>query len=363
MKQNLLTLILCVVFYSLFSCGDNGNDDYIQIPAGLASPVIMNLDSIPYTKLSHYNFFEGDIKNQQPVQGVLPYDLNSSLFTDYALKKRFVWMPEGTKATYVTDGEVLDFPTGTALIKTFYYDNAYPSGTTDIVETRIMIKKADGWIFANYVWNAEMTEAVLTTNSGSKTIKWYQGDYLRTVNYKIPSQAQCASCHTLNNTFVPIGPKPQNLNKNYTYTDSVNNQLYKWMAIGYLNAVPPNIASTADWTDVSLSLDVRARSYLDINCAHCHTTGGSCSYTPMNLAFNKTNIRSNLGICIEPQDFVSGDEQYIIAGQDAEASLMLSKIRTTDPNEMMPLIGRSLIHREGIALIQEWIDTMDAACP
>jgi len=363
MKQQLLTFILCTVFLGLVSCGNNGGDDYSELPTGPVSPVVMNLDSVPYTNLSHYNFFEGEIKNQQPVQGVLPYDLNSSLFTDYALKKRFVWMPTGTRASYTTDGEVLDFPVGAVLIKTFYYDNAYPDRTTDIVETRIMIKKANGWIFANYVWNAAMTEAVLTTNASTRLVKWYQNNLLLSANYKIPSQAQCALCHSLNNEHTPIGPKPQNLNKEYMYADGSNNQLTKWISMGYLNMAQPNITSTVDWTDTSQPLALRARSYLDINCAHCHSDGRYCSYTPMNLAFNKTNISANLGVCIGPQDYVTGDQQYIIAGQDAEASLMFFKIRTTDPNEMMPLTGRTLSHREGVALIQEWIDTMDESCP
>jgi len=365
MKQYLLTIILSALYLSITSCSDSSSDDYVAVPTvpgAPLSPVVMNLDSVPYTNLSKYNFFEGNIKEQQPVRGVLPYDLNSSLFSDYAQKKRFVWMPAGTKASYTSDGEILDFPIGAVLIKTFYYDNAYPARTTDLVETRVMIKKATGWIFANYVWNTDMTEAILTTNSGTKVVKWYQGDYLRTVNYKIPSQAQCASCHLLNNVNKPVGPKPQNLNKDYNYADGTANQLSKWIAMGYLNTAPANITSTVDWTNTSLSLNLRARSYLDINCAHCHSEGRYCSYTPMDLAFNQTNINTNLGVCVEPQDFVSGDEQYIIAGGDAGASLMFFKVKSTDPTEMMPLIGRTMIHREGVALLQEWIDNMDETC-
>lgn len=356
------TCLLCILLIGLLiSCGSDTGDDYTNVPV---SPVTLHVNQAPYDSLSKYHFFEGELKNLKPVLGVLPYDLNSSLFTDYALKKRFVYMPLGSKATYVTDGEVLNFPVGTALIKTFYYDNAGKERATLLVETRIMIKKTEGWIFANYVWNNNQTEAVLTPTGSTKTVSWYQGNIYRTVNYKIPSQAQCATCHTLNDIPTAIGPKPQNLNKNYTYRDGVSkNQLAKWIESGYLDAAPQTINSTVDWTDTSKSLSLRARSYLDINCAHCHTQGAYCGYTPMDLAFSKTHIDANLGICVPPQDFVTGDQQYLIAKQDAEGSLLAFRIKTSDPAEMMPLLGRTVIHREGILLIDQWINTMNEPCP
>ncbi|MXN92440.1 hypothetical protein GR160_14520 [Flavobacterium sp. Sd200] len=359
-KQYTAYLLLIFTFLSLISCGNDDESDYSIIPQ---SPVTLNLEEAPYSNLSEYHFFEGDIKNLQPVYGVLPYDLNSSLFTDYALKKRFVYMPSGTRATYTADGEVLDFPVGTALIKNFYYDNAGTERATVIIETRIMIQKADGWVFANYVWNNDMTEAVLTPAASTKQIGWYQGNIYRTINYRIPSEMQCASCHTLNDTPKPIGTKPQNLNKNYVYSNGEQNQLQKWIEFGYLNTAPSSIQSTVNWEDTSQSLNLRARSYLDINCAHCHTPGGSCGYTPMNLAFNQTHIDTNLGICVPPQDFVTGDEQYIIAKQDALGSLLAFRMRTSDPAEMMPLIGRTIAHREGVALIDQWINGMNEPCP
>ena len=79
-----------------------------------------DLSSVGKSKLSDYGFFTGDLKNLSPSEGVIPYALNSALFTDYAFKKRFVKFPFGTKANYNSE-EVLDFPEGTVLIKNFYY--------------------------------------------------------------------------------------------------------------------------------------------------------------------------------------------------------------------------------------------------
>ncbi len=355
------TLLFAVSLSALvYSCGKDDGEDYEPLPV---SPVVMDLSAVPYAKLSDYKFFEGELKNLQPVYGVLPYDLNSSLFTDYALKKRFVWMPAGQTAHYTADGQVLDFPTGTVLIKNFYYDNTTPSGDTFIIETRLLIKKEDGWITANYVWDSQNTEAVLNTTGGTQRVAWLQDGQPMSLNYKIPSRNQCLQCHAQNHITKPIGPKPQNINKMYTYTEGNMNQLAKWKTLGYLDNYPQQIVTTVDWQDTTQPLALRARSYLDINCAHCHTEGADCGYTPMDFAFGMTTNPDNLGICREPVDFVTGSEQYIVDGQDTSNSLMYWRVRNTIQSEMMPPIGRVTIHSEGVQLIEDWINSLDNQCP
>ncbi|AXG75122.1 hypothetical protein DVK85_13130 [Flavobacterium arcticum] len=318
---------------------------------------------MPYASLSEYNFFEGELKNLQPVYKVIPYDINSSLFTDYAIKKRFIWMPKDVQANYTTDREVPVFPIGTVLIKNFYYDNTIPNNTTYIIETRLMIKKADGWAFANYVWNDEQTEALLSTQRETIRMSWNQNGTAITTNYKTPSTIDCATCHTINNVYTPIGVKPQNLNKMYTYNDGTKNQLSKWIEEDYLDTKPTTINSTVDWADASQSLELRVRSYLDINCAHCHSTGTSCDYTPMELSFSQSTVPENLGICREPIDFVTGDQQYIVSGQDIQGSLMHFRMNTNIQSEMMPPVGRTIVHQEGVELIEEWINSVETTCP
>lgn len=346
------------------SCGTDDADTYTEIPnPEPTSPVVMDLNAVPYPKLSDYNFFQGDIKNLEPVYRVIPYDLNSGLFTDYAQKKRFIWMPDNVKATYNEDGKILDFPVGTVLIKNFYYENSLPANTVKIIETRLMIKKQDGWLFANYVWNNEQTEAIQSTEAKLTRVQWDQNGSTMMVNYKIPSIIDCASCHTLNGIQTPIGTKPQNLNKLYTYTDGSKNQLQKLIEVGYLNNnLPSQILSTVDWTNKNLPLETRVRSYLDINCAHCHTPGGPCDYTPMDFAFNRTTNPINLGICVEPSDFASGGEDYLIAGQQIEESLVRSRMNNNISFEMMPPLGRTIVNEEAVELIEEWINSLEP-CP
>lgn len=360
-KHYLLTITLFLsLFFALFSCSKDDSEDYTEIPA---SPVIVDLNAVPYPKLSDYKFYQGEMKNLEPALGVLPYDLNSSLFTDYAKKKRFVWMPNDVSASYVSDSEILDFPAGAVLLKNFYYNNVLPENKTVIIETRLMIKKADGWIFANYIWNDEQTEATLDTEGSRKSISWQEGSEIKSTNYKIPSNNDCFTCHKTYADRIPIGTKPQNLNKLYSYADGIKNQLQKWKEAGYLdNSLPSDIVTTVDWTDTSKPLELRARSYIDINCAHCHTEGAHCDYMSMRFAFHETTNPANLGICVTPFEFINNQSHIINAGHP-ESSALYYRMNTNLGSLMMPLTGRSIIHTEGVELMQEWISSMEESCP
>ncbi len=353
-----ITLLILSVFSVFLSCGSDDTDEYKEL-----SPVVVNLSTVPYPKLSDYKFFTGEMRNLEPAYKVLLYDLNSSLFTDYAYKKRFVWMPEGTQATYASDGEILNFPTGAALIKNFYYENVLPGNITKIIETRVMIKKADGWIFATYVWNDEQTEALLDMNGSSQKITWMEEGEQREVNYNIPTGDECIRCHANGNLYTAIGPKPQNLFKDFTYATGVQNQLEKWKQEGYLDSYAQNTLATVDWKDTSKSLDLRARSYLDINCAHCHRPGGGCDIMPLDFSFTGVANMDKLGVCVAPHDFIEGNEDYIIEAQNADNSLMITLLNSRKKDYMMPLLGRTVSHGEGVEVIYEWINAMEQPCP
>src|SRR6478672_2685913 len=295
----LLTVVVLLVFVGIACTNLELEEEYVPI-----SPVTVDLTQVPYPVLSDYHFFEGDMRDQVPALNVLPFKPASSLFADYAHKKRFVWMPPGLKATYNGDGNALELPVGAALIKTFYYDNVQnvtPAGSRRIVETRVMIRTAAGWIFADYVWNAAQTEAYYDISGSVTPITWIdENNVQRNVDYRIPAESQCIVCHKkkimVDNVeqtiFVPIGIKPQNLNYGYTYSTTSRNQLSKWIEVGYLenNFTFPSVAnSTINYEDTSKPLELRARSYVDINCSHCHQDGRHCDYRPMRFAFSETN--------------------------------------------------------------------------
>lgn len=373
MKQHYFLFILSFFLISgtFIACGSDDNGTYTEVPTPEpepepepVSPVVLDLNAVPYANLSTYKFYDGPMKDLVPAYKVIPYDLNSTLFTDYAHKKRFIWMPEGVQATYEGDGTLINFPTGTVLIKNFYYDNVQPSNTTRILETRLMIRKADGWIFANYIWNDQQTEAILDMNGAYVDISWTENGTTMNTNYRIPSEVECLTCHKTGDTPAPIGPKPQNLNKNFTYAGGAQNQLSKWIQEGYLaNSLPQNIVSTVDWTDESKPLDLRVRSYLDINCAHCHAESGHCDYRPIRLAFHETESEVNQGVCVEAQQTFNSTQRFIVAKGSALRSVMHYRMNTNDEAARMPLMGRTVIHTEAIQMIEQWINSMDTPCP
>ncbi|MBB4808049.1 putative repeat protein (TIGR03806 family) [Chryseobacterium defluvii] len=362
MKKIYFLSILCLFW--LFSC----KNDEAVVEVAQGSFVNFNINEVPYAKLSTYAFFTGDLKNLTPSSKVLPFEPASSLFTDYALKKRFIWMPAGTKATYVAGNKILEFPVGTVLIKNFYYNTIQPGNTTKIIETRLMIKKSSGWIFAEYLWNDAQTEADLVTGtdfmSGSSqniTFKKENGDIVN-IDYRIPSQSECLTCHKLGDDPAPIGLKPQNLNNNYNYPGNIKNQLQKLVDEGYLVSYPANIASTVNYKDTSQPLDIRLRSYLDINCAHCHEQEGHCNYRALRLNFSSTTNLANLGVCVTADEPIDPTIQKIIRPGNHLKSVMNFRLDTEDESVRMPLLGRTIVDDKGVLLLQQWIDSFNQPC-
>jgi uncharacterized repeat protein (TIGR03806 family) len=361
----------------IISCSRNEDDNYIdpnenQDRQGnvISGPVRFALSQTPFPRLSDYHFFVGPLKDQKPGYKVVPYEPASSLFSDYAHKKRFVWMPEGTSASYNEDDNVLEFPVGTVLIKTFYYDNVQPSNSTKIIETRLLVRKNEEWKLYDYVWNENQTEAFLDTagNGIFVPITWTENSVSRSIDYKIPSQTECITCHKINQNQTgekntPIGPKPQNLNTVYNYGKFSRNQLEHWKRIGYINNSLPNLASiysAVDWRDTSKPLDLRAKSYIDVNCAHCHRDGGHCDYVPQRFNFSNMDMYT-FGICLPPL-FNIPDNPYVINAGDADHSELMYRINTNEGSEMMPIIGRTIIHEEGVALMREYINSLPNPC-
>jgi uncharacterized repeat protein (TIGR03806 family) len=290
-------------------------------------------------------------------------------------------MPKGTKATYNGDTKVLELPVGAVLIKTFYYDNVLPNNTTRIIETRLMIRKASGWIFAEYVWNDEQTEAYYNMEGSFTPISWVDvNNEVKGTDYRIPSEAQCVICHKkkelINDvevtTYMPIGIKPQNLNFNYNYGNSSRNQLTMWIQQGYLTnnfSLPSVENTTVNYNDTSKPIELRARSYVDINCAHCHQDERHCDYRPMRFDFYDTGLsnglgKTNMGVCVDTQDMQGFPEDLntIVKPGSTERSMLFFRINTTNETFRMPLHGRTMLHEEGIALIEQWINSLQD-CP
>ncbi len=333
---------------------------------GLFSTGVASFVEEPFPKqLSGWRLFVSGSKPLTPNKGVVPYDLNTPLFSDYADKHRFVWMPEGTSATYSEDG-VFQFPVGTVLAKTFAFPATDGSGKERIIETRLLVNTKTGWVGLPYVWNAEQTEATLElVASPTEVTRKAEDGSLQKINYIIPNANECKQCHDNAKVTLPIGPKARNLNKEFQYADGKANQLAYWTKVGYLKGAPA--AETAPkvpaWNDTSSgTLDARARAYLDNNCAHCHQPGGTAEASGVNFLFTHSDLRK-LGACKMPNSAgYSGGHQYDLVPGNPVESIMLFRMESTKAKEMMPEIGRSLSHKEGVALVQEWLATLKGGC-
>lgn len=161
----------------------------------------------------------------------------------------------------------------------------------------------------------------------------------------------------------PIGVKPQNLNRTLMYDDGSKNQLEKWVEMGYLSPNYPNAIDTVvDWEDGAQPLELRVRSYLDINCAHCHSDNRHCDYRPIRFAFNESSDITNLGVCVTADGIFDPAITNIVNPRNPARSIMYVRLNSVAQELRMPLLGRTIRHEEGIALIETWINSLTEIC-
>ena len=334
----------------------------ILLPSNIYSQVNDSaiLSDTPPKLLSEYGFFV-NTKDQITVPGVLPYELITSLFSDYADKHRFVYVPKGKIAAYQKDS-VFSFPVGSVLIKTFSYEpiNNQRSGR-HLIETRLLIRKDSGWDALTYVWDEEGQEASLALAGKTVKANYISNDGRQLdIRYRVPNKNQCKECHLENESIVPIGPKPRNLNRDYSYLEGTMNQLEKWMSIKFIEAYPEKINSVVDFMDSSKPINDRARAYLDINCGHCHAPEGSASNSGLYLDLLETREKQ-LGVFKGPvaTGRGSGGLDYSIVPGHPDESILLYRMISDAPDIMMPESGRSVMHKEAVDIIYQWIEEME----
>jgi uncharacterized repeat protein (TIGR03806 family) len=322
----------------------------------------LNVASLGKPTLSAYGFFKGELKNMEPAAGVVHYELNAPLFSDYAYKKRFIFFPEGTFADYSTD-DVLDFPEGTVLIKNFFYpaDFRKPDENIRLLETRLLILEGGTWKALPYIWNDDQTEAFLDVSGKNLEVSWthYEGQK-RTTNYSIPNMNQCKGCHMRGDKVMPIGPTARQLNG--TIRGQQKNQLEHLVELGLLRNLPPinTVTRLVDYNNAAEQLDARARAWLEVNCAHCHRSDGPAKTSGLHLLADVKNP-FELGVGKPPvaAGRGSGGLNYDIVPGKPEQSILYYRITSTDPGIMMPELGKQLVHEEGVALIRDWITKMN----
>ena len=293
-----------------------------------------------HDKLSEYQLFQGNMAELSPSPSAERYELSSPLYTDYADKQRLILVPEGKKLS-VTGDDLPEFPEGTILAKTFYYNNFIASETTTrrVVETRLLIKHNDIWNVGVYKWNDAQDEAFLIEDGESIPISFFDhNNHQHTTDYIIPSQKDCISCHGQPDNAQPIGFKIRNLNVEIERENELVNQLNFLHQAGIMDEVAhEDYPSMVDYADNALPLDLRARAYFAMNCAHCHNPNGSEANS--NLDFRYHVQIENTGI------------------QSKRGEIAL---RVSEPGELhMPKIGTTIQHEEGVKLILDYLKSLE----
>ena len=332
-------------------------------PADGSSIAVQVYRSVP-KKLSEWELFEGNGSTQVPREQVLPYTVNTPLFSDHTSKYRFIQLPDGAAMNYMED-EVLDFPEGTVIAKTFSYplDMRDPAKGERLLETRIEVMGPEGWHGFSYQWNDEQDEAHLVLGGASIEARWVNEEGSEVLNqYEIPNANQCLTCHSQRGRYEPLGPTSRNLNLAYDHGHGLVNQLQDWADRGVLAHAPSHagIPRLATWNDPETGdLDARARAWLEVNCGHCHNPVGTARTSGLDLSVAQRKP-AKYGVMKSPvaAGRGSGGREYDIVPGKPDESILLFRLESEQPSIRMPSLGWNMAHPESIELIREWIASM-----
>jgi hypothetical protein len=272
--------------------------------------------------------------------GVKPYTLNTALFSDYAEKWRYLYVPNGARLSWSGEG-LPRFPIGAVLIKSFGYpaDFRQPEKDIRLLETRLLIHRASGWVALPYVWDADGKDATLRRAGTRIAVNWTHSDGVRReISYAVPNVNQCKGCHDEGGKMTPIGPKARNI------------------ATGIAHPEPAR--PLPRWDDPNKPVDARARAYLDVNCGHCHNKAGPANTSGLWLDWDqKADVNLGFGKRPTAAGRGSGDREVAIAPGHPDKSILIYRMESLDPGIAMPELGRATVHREAVAMLSEWIKT------
>ena len=335
---------------------------YRPVVSGLNVPPT---NTSPPATLSATNVFS-NLSALTPASGLVPYGVNTPLWSDAAVKSRWIALPGTSHVTFRATGE-WSFPGGTILVKHFEL------GTNDTnpairkrLETRLLVLNASGTsgYGITYKWRADNSDADLIAAGGldeAITITTASGTRSQTWHY--PSQNECLTCHTTNAGFV-LGVKTRQLNGNFTYpsTGVSDNQLRTW---NYLQMFTSNIGEgnipgftrMKAVTDSSATLEDRVKSYLDANCAQCHRPGGVATAwdarydTPMaSQGIINGAVKTDLGIA----------GAKVVVPRDTAHSILRVRMNSVDNAIKMPPLARNLVDTGALAVVDQWINSLPA---
>ena len=331
----------------------------------------VNLDDAPQL-LSETGAFT-DLTNMTPAAGLVPYYMIDPFWSDGAYKKRWMVIPnDGTHDTpaeqiQFSENGIWDFPIGSVLIKHFEYpvDERDPSITKKI-ETRFSIKGSDGsFYYLTYNWNEDQTDAVLQKTGLDESIEVITADgSIRNDIWHYPSESECLACHNSTSKGT-LGARTRYLNQTVLYekTGIEANQLVTLSHLGIIPEAIDDVTTEGFLThssinDTSKSIEDRARSYMDLNCAYCHRpeTGIRGDF---DLRLINSLTQTNL-LAAQPNNSLGISGESILVPGDTAKSILYQRVHSLDPQIMMPPLAKNRVDEQGVSLLEEWILNLDA---
>ena len=300
-----------------------------------------------------------------PAKGLIPYDINVAFYSDGAVKSRWVSIPSEGALTndcvrFAPTGD-WQFPNGTVFVKHFEIvtDEAHPSAKRRL-ETRLLVRAENGGVYgATYKWRADQSDAELLASNLTETLEIHTTAGIRTQAWYYPSRQDCKTCHSSTAGGV-LGLKTRQMNRDFCFpSGTTDNQLRAWNHVGIFepeiresNIVTYARLARAD--DRTRSLEDRARSYLDVNCAYCHRPGGTVAY--FDARYDTPIGRQ--GLIDGPVLIDEGlDKARVIAANDVWRSVALLRISSLEGLKMPPLAHETL-DQQGVSLLREWIQSV-----
>jgi len=303
------------------------------------------------------------VKTQEPAPGVIPYSINAEPWADNSVAERFVAVPG--QLSIKTEGATWSFPKDSVLVKTLSLD--LPNGHSPHrrpVETQILHFDGVEWMPYTYEWNDDQSDARLVEAQGAdRTIEIADPAALggkRTVNWRFSGRAECQRCHN-RWSGPPLAFNTPQLHKDRTHNGFVTSQLDELTRIGLLSQPIPadKRPQLVDPYSTTADLDRRARSYLQVNCAHCHRMhagGAVLSQMHFDLDLAKTNM-----VGVRPTQGVFGiHAAQVIAPGDPYRSVLLYRMSKLG-NGRMPYIGSTQVDQAGVKLIFDWQQSLSPA--
>jgi uncharacterized repeat protein (TIGR03806 family) len=317
--------------------------------------------SVPVDRLSELGIFEEPLAQLVPRKGVVPYDVIVSLYADGAQKRRFMILPPGTELHgQAADGsDRWQVPTGTYFVKTFYFpkDARDASSGMQLVETRFLVKLAQGYQVSTYLWDSDQLDAVASGGNLDVPVQWIdEAGSERLESFHVPGTSLCQSCHSDR----ALGIRTRQMDVTGTYPGPTNSQLDYLVASGLLDARPAEPVVLVNPSG-GASLDARARSYLDANCSHCHGPQGLAAGT--GVLFDYENTAHDLLPLCRSTETVDGRNHVIVPG-DPGSSEFLARMESSDPFVRMPMGPTRIPDGVGIAVLSQWVAAMTPpGCP